>query len=376
MFSRRQFLQLSAICTAGAFIRPSLVSAQEPGENEIRAMFDESLSWITETGARNLCERLKRAGFNVFVPNVWHGRGTSWPSALAPWDSYKLEAIAKNDSGFDPLGRLVNIAADYQLEIHPWFNIAMRQRDFLSQYYDAGTPDGCFDVHKPEFRTFISDLVIECISRYRFQGVNLDYIRGCAICGSQFCADDYHRESGRSLSLDRYSYRIAPSARDTIAQWQEKAVGDIVQRVSNYVRTNHASMLISVCAHPGHPNLYIQGQNSIKWADSGLIDVIFAMHYEAEPDWPAIKAVRQQMRRPEAMVVMVGNYDHVGAKKTVVSRDAGQVAQLVERARLLTHNYGVGLYLYSMLDDAQVNALKTGPFRISTMSRRGVSKTP
>jgi uncharacterized lipoprotein YddW (UPF0748 family) len=275
--------------------------------------------------------------------------------------------MAKNDSRFDPLARLIKIAAQYELEVHPWFNVMLRQRDFFPQYYDAGTPDECFDVHKLEFRDFICNLMIECISRYEFQGINLDYIRACAICDSHYCAEDYRRQSGgRNLKVDRLIYGRSLASRDAIVHWQEKAVEDIVHRISSYVRANHESMVISVCAHPGLPNLYIQGQNSVKWADSGLIDIIYAMHYEANPDWEAIKGLQQQMMRPESLVVLLGNYDWIGINKTVVPRAGAQVSNLIEAARSVGQNNGVGLYIYSMLNDDQVNSLSRGAFKVRT----------
>jgi hypothetical protein len=123
------------------------------------------------------------------------------------------------------------------------------------------------------------------------------------------------------------------------------------------------NLVISVDAFPGNPDLYAQGQNSMKWADEGLIDVIYNMQYGAAPDWQSIQALQSQMNRPEAMVVLCGNYETIGPAKTVVSRDANRVSDLLEKARSIGGGNGVALYLYSMLDDRQIAALQGGAFR-------------
>ncbi len=362
MLTRRQFLQWSAVCAASAMV-PSVPLpgyAEEIGES--RAIFDESLSWITESSAHSVCERIKRAGFNVLMPNVWHGRGTAWPSKFAPWDS-RLESMAHEIPGFDPLEQLIDIARQYQIEIHPWFNVMLRQREFLPQFYEPGTPDESFDVHNPEFRKFICDLMIECVTKYQVQGINLDYIRSVAICKSESCSQKYRHATGRSLAVDRVSYGLDWKARRALSGWNEQAVGDIVQTVSRYLRKHHPSLVISICGHPGHPNLTIQGQNSIEWADQGLIDVIYDMRYQASPDWEEMRSIQQTMKRPEAYVMLAGNYDVTGPKNKPVSSKGSEVAARVAKGGQISRGNGVGLYIYNLLNDEQIEALRVGPFR-------------
>ena len=41
-----------------------------------------------EEATDEVLARIKTAGFNVFGPIVWHGRGATWPSAYAEWDCW------------------------------------------------------------------------------------------------------------------------------------------------------------------------------------------------------------------------------------------------------------------------------------------------
>lgn len=363
MVSRRQFLRLTGFSAASAILPMTSLRGHAEELEESRAIFDESLSWVTDSSAHNLCERIKRAGFNVLVPCVWHGRGTAWPSKLAPWDSRRLEKMARDIPGFDPLKKLIDIAQQYQIEVHPWFTVMMRQREFFPQFYDAGSPGRNFDVHNQEFRSFICDLMIECVNRYPVQGINLDYIRSMVVCESHSCSQKYKQFSGRNLHVDRLSYRLGMAAEKAITEWNEQAVSDIVQRVSSYVRKNHPNLIISVCAHAGHKSLTVQGQNVLKWVDQGLIDVVYDMRYQALPNWEAIRTVQQTLKRPEAYVVLAGNFNRVGPKHVAVSREGRVVAELIARSRQISRGNGVGLYIYSLLNDEQIEALRTGPFR-------------
>ena len=331
---------------------------------ESRAMFDESLNWATPQEANKMCERLKQAGFNVIMPNVWHGRGTSWPSKFAPWDSDRLVDIAKSTPGYDPLDNLITTAHRYGLEVHPWFNVMLRQRNFFPQFYDEGTPREAFEVHRPEFREFICDLMLECVSKYPVQGINLDYIRATGISQSRYCIDDYRKTTGRDLVVDRTIYGMSSEARSSLARWQEKAVGNIVRRISTAVRQMRKNLVISMCAHPTNPDLSIEGQDSIQWIDSGLVDVLYCMEYSLHPDWERLKVLKTGMKRPEALTVLCGNYDFIStaAGRKAVARDGKTVASLMSESRTVGGSDGVALYLYNLFTDDQLEQLRTTTF--------------
>ena len=358
--SRRQFFQatcLSAILTA---LRANPLGFAQPiVTSESRAIFDEGLHWASKRGAETVCRRIKEAGFNVFMPCVWHGRGTTWPSQLAPWDS-KFPALPD----YDPLEYLIATAQRFDIEIHPWFTVMRRDRDFFREYYDEGTPKECFDVHRPAFREFISKVIIEVLDRYQIQGINLDYIRAGGVCESPRCVEDYRSTTGRNLLLDTRMRMIPGSVIQELFDWQEAAVGDIVRRVSSAVRRKDQNIILSVDAVPGHRVDQVQGRNSMKWADENLIDVVYMMHYEPSPDWDSLQSFQVAMKRPEALVVLCGNFDRPdGTNKNATSRSGADVANLLQRARSYQGGNGVALYLYGRLTDGQIQELRRSTFR-------------
>ncbi|MDX2253052.1 MAG: family 10 glycosylhydrolase [Nitrospira sp.] len=356
--TRRQFVSALSFAVATP-LSPRLVSGTAAGSiGESRAIFDEGLNWASKSSAAIVCERIARAGFNVFMPCVWHGRGTIWPSTLAPWDS-----AAVRIPGFDPLGHLIEVARRFDLEIHPWFTVVRRDREFFQDYYDAGAPSESFDVHRKGFRDFIVSLILEVVRQYPVHGINLDYIRAGGICASPSCAADYLAQTGHNLLIDRAKALLPGGTSPELIAWQERAVEDIVLRVSTGARALNQKIVISVDAVPGHPIDLTQGRNSVRWADSGLVDVVYMMHYEANPDWAALRRLQQSMERPEALVVLCGNYEDVTVPvKAVVPRDAGKVATLLSEARKFQQGNGLGLYLYSRLSDQQVAELSAQTF--------------
>lgn len=363
VFSRRHFLKLAA-ATVGSLYTPwPALSNSVPGL-ESRAILDEGVHWFTKDSAAKLLDRIKKAGFNVFMPCVWHGRGTRWPSKLAPWD-----LTTRPIPGFDPLENLILEARQYEIEIHPWFTVMLRQREFFSQFYDGGTPDHSFDVHREAFRHFIVSLILDVVSRYPVQGINLDFIRAVGVCTSPSCVKEYKRRTGRDLLADKRRRKIPGANLEDLIAWQEEAVRDIVLRVSQQARKVNKGIVISVDAAPGNPIVEIEGQNSMKWADEGLIDVIYSMNYQLNPDYAKFRELQSKMKRPEAMVMLCGNYEKVGEQKKVVPRDARKVAEILAQARSISSGNGVGLYLYSMLSDEQIAVLRSTVFTVPAKPR-------
>lgn len=362
--TRREFLRALSIATAIPLAWPVLGRAAEPLIAESRAIFDEGLNWASRDSAEIVCERIARAGFNVFVPCVWHGRGTIWPSDIAPWDS-----AATKIPGFDPLAHLLHVAGRYDIEVHPWFTVMRREREFFPSFYDESSVPETFDVHRPAFRNFIVSLILEVVQRYPIHGINLDYIRAGGICTSPYCVSLYKKETGRNLLQDV----LGQYPKEFLA-WQERAVADIVKQVSVAAKGLNAQIVISVDAYPGHPIDMTQGRNSVKWADNGLVDTVYMMHYEANPDWDALRNMRKTMKRPEALVVLCGNYEEaVSPNKVVLPREARKVAALLSEARQFQQGNGVGLYLYSRLSDQQVVELSAQTFSVKAKPswRRG-----
>lgn len=358
---------LSALTTVILTLLLHMPYTAQAGES--RAILDEGFSWMTPREADNTLQRIKQAGFNVFIPCVWHGRGVSWASSLAPKEPLWAKQYRP---GYDPLAYLITRAHQMGIEVHPWFTVTDRQRDFLREYYDYGSPKDSFNVHLPAFRNYIVDLMLEVVRNYDVDGINLDYIRAKGVCRSMFCVDDYRLKQKRDLlaDIEEMEKQRWSAAADSLAQWNAGAVTDIVASFSRQAREIKPGLLISVDSVVGMRPFVIDGADSVVWANSGLIDVIFQMDYQdqqSEINKVFLSRGFAGLTDPDKLVLLAGNYVRQLTKDGALPRDARSVSGVVSFAQhLRPKGNGVALYQYRFLTDGQIDALASGPFKTPT----------
>ena len=328
---------------------------------ESRALLDEGLPWADPDNIPGIVDRLKRAGFNVYIPCVWHGRGARWPSETEPMEGKLAEAYAAMD--VDPFAELVRQCHEAGIEVHPWFCVVKRERDLHPEFVEEGTPARFFDAHRPEFRDFIVNLMVDFVRKYRVDGLNLDYIRTGGLCKGPLCQAEYRAEFGTELLDDVKIKAPDGGPNPNIVKWQNEAISDIVRRVAEGGRAVNPDLVISVDGHvkgPGDPP-DANGRNERPWVEAGWVDVVYNMDYGRHLRFAQVDAARAALSRPEAIVDLPGNYERTETGK-VVPREGKLVADLISFCRRRWPGNGVGLYLYSMLSEEQIEALRAGPF--------------
>lgn len=333
---------------------------------ESRALLDESSRWASPGEAEKVIDRIARAGFNVYIPCVWHGRGACWPSKLTPMETGVERIVRKELPGFDPLAHLVRVAHARGIEVHPWFCVCYADARWkpLAPFIEEGTPAGACEAHNPVFRKFAVELMMEVVRRYDVDGVNLDYIRTKDLSTSATARASYRQRFGGELLEDVKKAGPNGWPNPNIVRWQDDAIADIVRSFSAQARAARPRLVISVDGHPYLPTDKpgTQGRNDFWWAQEGWVDVIYSMDYARRLSWQKTEAIRAHLKRPEAAAIIVGNYETTEAGK-VVSREARLVADLIGFCQRKFPGNGVALYWYGSLDDAQIDALRTGPFQ-------------
>jgi hypothetical protein len=322
---------------------------------EMRAIFDEGLGWQSESGARETIRRIREAGFNVYIPCVWHGNGTRFPSTLSQWEPNQ------RFYGRDPLMRLIAIAHENGIQVYPWFTVALRDKEFARlhpEFFDSESPRDAFDLHRPVFRNFMVGLIADVAQRYPIDGITLDYIRTMGICRCGLCATEYRRRFNRDLPADAAHPNVDGTLEPHLQQWQDEAVESIVRDIYSRVREFCPGCVVSVSGQPQtYPNQ--EGRQEYRWANAGIVDVVFDMEYADPPDVERHQFVSKQFNDPNKLVMLISDLDWKSGKP--VPKDARRLKQSVEyiRGRWGT---GLGLYLYSLLSDDQVKMLAGGPF--------------
>lgn len=322
-----------------------------------RAILDETFQfWTTREAADRTLSRIKEAGFNVYIPVVWYGAGTTWPSRLAPWDP---ALPAQATTGFDPLRYVIEKAHALGIEVHPWFTVVLRRSDLRPEFALQGVLEGgrlgIFDIHNPRFRTWITDLIVEVVSNYEVDGVNLDYIRAMGMCRTTTCGAEYHARYQRDLEKDALLFRVAPRMVPSLIEYQESAVTELVRKIAGAVRAVKPRVVISADAYPDLTD-YLNGQNGVEWVNRGYIDVLFRMDYDKSINGIGTEAVRSRLNNPDRLTVIAGNYDLV--QEGALPRSGRWLVDTLHGIASRWPQSGVALYLYNQLSDEQVEALK------------------
>lgn len=322
---------------------------------ENRVIFDESINWaLSKQNTDEIIQRIKNAGFNVYVPCVWHGKGAYFKSEIFAMDE-RLYGKA-----YDPLTYLINKAHSVGIEVHPWFTVVRREGGILPEFAEDGVPDQAFNVHNPNYRKFIVDIMLDVVKRYDIDGINLDYIRSMGVCVSDQCIDDYRKKYGRNLVYDKYTSRIPVYLNHSIKEWNEGAVTDIVKTFSDKSRMIKPEIIISVDAHPVNKALLLQGQNSISWANNGYIDIIFNMDYKRRIDVQSMNEASELLNSKSKMIMLLSLFDDVDGE--YVPRSSDLLNQYISYLKQNGNSNGIAFYHYVRLSDEQVIGLSQSAF--------------
>jgi hypothetical protein len=343
---------------------PARLERRDPNTNKLlesRVILDEGGRYLLE-GADALLDRISLAGFNVLFPNVWHGKGAVYRSQTAliepQWVPYFQGSV-------DPLDDLIEKAHARGMEVHGWYNVALRQSDIYPEFAEPGTPPEAFDLQNPAFRDFIVREIIGFASQYNVDGILLDYIRTVGTSFSPTASNLYFQRYGRSIDELRLD-PMPPDVRARLLEWQRDAVSDIVKRVREGINAIKPGLTISVFgqAYP-KPMLSEQGRNEWLWVENDWIDVDFDGDYYPIPEVALLAEVRRNSPYPERITRMLGNYNEKNL--LVFARNADVVAKQVDYFLRKFPERGSSLYIYNLLDDAQIAALRAGPFRTEAL---------
>ena len=100
-------------------------------------------------------------------------------------------------------------------------------------------------------------------------------------------------------------------------------------------------ILLSVDAHPLDPALMLQGQDSVRWAQEGLIDLVVDMRYNRVLDRATMDRVYEAIGTPNRLAIMLADYDKIGDE--IVARDPALLVKYVELVRAKWPGAGIGM---------------------------------
>lgn len=275
---------------------------------EIRAMWLDRGSIVragSEQGLARIFDKLAAAGINTVFFETVNAGYPIYPSTVAPQQNPLVR-------GWDPLASAVKLAHQRGMELHAWvwtFAVGNQRHNTLvnlpanypgpvlsahpewASYDNRGSifPPGqgkpFLDPANPQARRYLLQLFDEIASRYRVDGLHLDYIRYPFQDPSANRTYGYGRAARQQFQ--RWTgvdpTRISPRQRDLWQKWtrfRTSLVDSFVAEVSQ-LRRQHPQLILSAAVFPLSESDRIQKlqQHWELWATRHDIDVIVPMTY-------------------------------------------------------------------------------------------------
>jgi Glycosyl hydrolase-like 10/Concanavalin A-like lectin/glucanases superfamily len=323
---------------------------------ESRIIFAEGnvINYYPQKQMKKALDRLKYSGFNVYMPIVWHGRGTEYYTKSAPM-SPRYKNFMKKYPGYNAYKEFISEAHKRGIEVHSSF--AVMQGGHKSPAWPQYSKGRWNNGYNGEFRKKIIKLMVDHVKEYDVDGINLDFIRIQGGLDTPEAARDYKIVYARDLSKDRKDSK-------RMLEYVNHCVSEIVSEVRKQTKAIKPKLIISCASTPQlkSQGLFSNGRSSSMWLDKGWVDVVLCMDYGQRIGTSLLDACRKESNKPWGYVEGLGNYDWKGSK--CLSRDPKIFAKLIDYCRR-KYNDGNGLFVYfwTRLSDEQIKALRKGPFK-------------
>lgn len=247
---------------------------------------------------------LSQLNFNTIYPVVWNGGYAYYPSDVTRERGLQSFTF-KGLEGQDILAELIAEGHANKLRVIPWFEfgfmtdpgspLARKHPSWLTQKQDgsqtsisaAGEVAWLNPLH-PEVQEFISELVMEVVSRYDGDGIQFDDHMSLP---SDFGYDPYtvaayKRETGQSPPSN-------PRDSEWL-RWRADKITGFMSSLQKKIKAEKPDHVISVS-----PNYYafaykLQLQDWLKWVRKDLVDELIVQVYR-----PDLESFQPQLIRPE-----------------------------------------------------------------------------
>ena len=276
------------------------LSCQSDTAREIRGV------WLTNVDSDVLFERnktreaialLSEANFNTLYPTVWNWGYTLYPSKVS--EAFTGLALDPTEGlqERDVLAEIVDLGHKNQMSVIPWFEfgfmapadseLAKRHPQWLTTREDGSTIWWEGDVHqrvwlnplRPDVQDFMSDLIVEIVSNYDIDGIQLDDHFGYP---SEFGYDPYTVKLYQSEHEDKLPPRD-PQDADWV-RWRADKITAYVESLFHQIKRHNPKAIVSVSPNPQHFSLNSFLLDWYTWERKGLIEELIVQIYRDRTD--------------------------------------------------------------------------------------------
>jgi len=296
---------------------PNLVCQAEP-PSELRGV------WLTNVDSdvlfdpdktKNAIALLAESNFNTLYPTVWNWGYTLYPSPVSEEASGLALDPTEGLQNRDVLKEIVTEGHDQGMSVIPWFefgfmapadsDLAKRHPQWLTKRQDGSSIWWEGNVHqrvwfnplRPDVQKFMTDLIVEIVSNYDIDGIQLDDHFGYP---SELGYDEYTVE----LYQQEHQGKLPPqdSKDPDWVQWRADKITAYVETLFHEIKKHNPDAIVSVSPNPQHFSLNSFLLDWHKWERKGLIEELIVQVYRdrndsfiKELEQPEINAARQHI---------------------------------------------------------------------------------
>ena len=282
---------------------------------------DETVAELAQQGITTLYPAVWNHGHTLFDSQVVRNAGGS---ARNPWVNLPIPFS-------DPLSGLVTQTRRQQLRLIPWFEyglmiptdseIIKRHPDWLTQRQDRSISDpqksptsnfmnplaslrkavlgkkqGWLNPFHADVQQFLIDLIVEVVTRYPVDGIQLDDHFGLPI---EYGYDPY------TVALYQFEHqgdRPGDASNPEWMEWRARKFTELMTRIYKSVKTARKDAIVSLSPNSADYAYRTSLQDWAKWVNLNLLDEVIVQLYrptltslQTELDNPSLQALSQKV---------------------------------------------------------------------------------
>jgi len=363
---RRQFIKSAALSGAGIgmLTEPSGAYSIDKIERNI-ILKRKILVWShiyldflgSDDSVRKEFSMIRDSGIDLLLMFIH-----SHPEENQSWYNSSLYGFEKQDK----LSRLLQIAKEVDLEIHPLIgsitDTGLSDETRVKRSYASGKPgghskDGRFCASWEGNRLGGIKISLDVLEHHKVNGIHLDYIRyidtGIGLkwpCQCEACKQNYLRLFGKkTLTEEDFS---SPGVLYKYLQFRNSNITDAVLQHARLATQYQVQLSMAARADYFSSSL-VEGQDWVHWAKKGLFDFICPMNYTLDRAWHK-KTLKEQL---DLIAGQVPIYSGLGRKWSGGENSMEDVIGQAEDALTLGAS-GVSIFHYNGFKPNDFNVLK------------------
>ncbi|MEO0867116.1 MAG: glycoside hydrolase family 10 protein [Cyanobacteria bacterium J06642_11] len=382
---------LSVLLFGLSFIAAMVLHVSTPSAAVARIMPSQEIRgvWITtndmdvmvdQPKLDNAIDKLAELNFNTLYPVVWNGGYTLFDSGIAQRAGIQ-HFVRRGIQGYDILQELIDQGHRRGMTVIPWFEfgfmapatseLATLHSDWLTEKRDGNRLDSRRDrgdkvwlnPYKPEVQQFITNLLLELISRYDVDGVQFDdhFVLPVEFGYDSYTRSLYRQETGRDVPNDPHN--------PAWVKWRADKLSEFVKTLNADLKARRRNIIFSVAPNPYDFAYKGQLQDWLTWVREGWVDELIVQIYRNNlGDFrqqlydPSVRESRQKI--PTAAGILTG-------LRNVPVR-IGLIESKVREARVA--GVGVTFFFYESLWEEAPEPAEIRQASFRTMFARPVSR--